>query len=56
MLFQFLVEEHGVNQRQQCKMLSAPRRTFQYPATPKNEMPVIQALKELVAKYLVISF
>jgi putative transposase len=56
MLVQFMVEEHGVSQRQACKTLSVPRSTFQYQPKPKNDMPVIQALEELVAKHPAIGF
>jgi putative transposase len=56
MLVQFMVEEHGVSQRQACKTLSVPRSTFQYQPKPKNDMPVIQALEELVSKHPAIGF
>lgn len=56
MLVQFMVEEHGVSQRQACKTLSVPRNTFHYQPKPKNDMPVIQALEELVEKHPAIGF
>lgn len=56
MLVQFMIEDHGVSQRQACKTLSVPRSTFHYRPKPKNDMPVIQALEELVAKHPAIGF
>lgn len=56
MLVQFMVEEHGVSQRQACKTLSVPRSTFQYQPKPKNDMPMIQVQEELEAKHPAIGF
>lgn len=51
-----MVEEHGVSQRQACKALRMPRSSYQYKPKPKNDMPVIQALEEMVAKHNSIGF
>lgn len=56
MLVQFLVEEHEVSQRQACKTLSVSRSTSYFQPKSKNDMPVIQALEELVAKHPAIGF
>ena len=51
-----MIQEHGVSQRQACKALSMPRSSYQYKPKPKNDMPVIQALEELLAKHNSIGF
>lgn len=56
MLVQFMIEEHGVSQRQACKALRVPRSTYQYKPTPKNDSPLIQELETLVAKHPAIGF
>jgi putative transposase len=56
MLVQFMVEEHGVSQRQACKTLSVPRSTAQYHPKARNDSPVINALQELVEKHPAIGF
>jgi putative transposase len=56
MLVQFMVEEHGVSQRQACRALSMPRSTVQYSPKSKNDTDVIRALHELVEKHPAIGF
>lgn len=56
MLVQFMVEEHGVSQRQACSTLSVPRSSLQYNPTFKNDSPVINALQALVEKHPAIGF
>lgn len=56
MLVQYMVEEHGVSQRQACKALSVPRSSYQYSPKPKNDTPVITELQELVGKHPSIGF
>lgn len=56
MLVQFMVEEHGVSQRQACSTLSVPRSSLQYNPMFKNDTPVINALQALVEKYPAIGF
>jgi putative transposase len=56
MLVQFMVEEHGVSQRQACKALSVPRSSYQYIPKAKNDTPVINELQELVVKHPAIGF
>ena len=56
MLVQFMVEEHGVSQRQACKSLSVPRSSFGYKCKSTNDSPVISELQRLVEKYPAIGF
>ncbi len=56
MLVQFMVEEHGVSQRQACSTLGVPRSSAQYSPKFKNDTPVINALQELVGKHPAIGF
>src|SRR5688572_10102132 len=56
MLVQFMVEEHGVSQRQACKAFGVPRSSFQHIPKPKNDSPVIQELQSLVEKHPAIGF
>jgi putative transposase len=51
-----MIEEHGVSQRQACKALQVPRSTQQYIPKPKNDMEVINALKEVVERHPSIGF
>lgn len=51
-----MVEEHGVSQRQASKALSVPRSTYCYSPKPKNDMPIITQLQELVSKHPAIGF
>jgi putative transposase len=56
MLVQFMVEEHGVSQRQACKTLCVPRSSTQYHPKAKNDTPVINALQSLVERHPAIGF
>ena len=56
MLVQFMVEEHGVSQRQACNALSVPRSSYQYKPKEKNDMPLIGELESLVTKHPAIGF
>jgi putative transposase len=56
MLVQFMVQEHGVSQRQACHTLSVPRSTYRYQPAPKNDSPVIEQLETLVVKHAAIGF
>jgi putative transposase len=56
MMVQFMIEEHGVSQRQACRTLSMPRSSIQYSPTAKNDTPVINALQGLVEKHPAIGF
>jgi len=56
MLVQFMVEEHGVSERQACVALSVPRSSYQYESQSKNDIPVIQELEELVTRHPAIGF
>lgn len=56
MLVHFMVEEHGVSQRQACAALSVPRSSYQYEPQSKNDSPVIQELEELVMRHPAIGF
>ena len=56
MLVQFMIEEHGVSKRQACQTLSVPRSTYQYIPKPKNDVPVINELEQLVSKHPAIGF
>ena len=56
MLVQFMIEKHGVSQRQACKTLSVPRSSIQYYPKPKNDTPVINALHSLVERHPAIGF
>ena len=51
-----MITEHGVSQRQACKVVSLPRSTQQYKRKPKQDEPVIDQLKELVDKHPSIGF
>jgi putative transposase len=56
MLVQFMVEEHGVSQRQACATLSVPRSSIRYSPKSRNDTPVINALQQLVEKHPAIGF
>jgi putative transposase len=56
MLVHFMMEEHGVSQRQACTALSVPRSSYQYEPQSKNDSPVIQELEELVTRHPAIGF
>jgi putative transposase len=56
MLVQFMIEGHGVSQRQACNALSVPRSSYQYHPKPRNDMPIIADLEALVAKHPAIGF
>ena len=56
MLVQFMVEEHGVSQRQACVTVSVPRSSIQYNPKFRNDTAVINALHELVDKHPSIGF
>jgi putative transposase len=51
-----MIEEHGVSQRQACKALCVPRSSYRYTPKPKNDIPVINQLEELVSKHPAIGF
>jgi putative transposase len=51
-----MITEHGISQRQACKVVSLPRSTQQYKRKPKQDEPVIDQLKELVDKHPAIGF
>ena len=51
-----MITEHGISQRQACKVVSLPRSTQQYKRKPKQDEPVIDQLKELVDKHPSIGF
>lgn len=55
-MIQFMIEEHGISQRQACKTLQVPRSSQQYTPKSKNDTPVISALQELVQKHPSIGF
>lgn len=56
MLAQFMIEEHGVSQRQACKALGMPRSTVQYRPKAKNDTEVIAELNKLIEKHPAIGF
>jgi putative transposase len=56
MLVQFMIQEHGVSQRQACNCLRVPRSSYQYDPKVKNDTPIIQELEALVAKHPAIGF
>lgn len=56
MLAQFMIQEHGVSERQACKALSIPRSSYQYSPQYKNDTPIIQQLEGLVAHHPAIGF
>ena len=56
MLVQFMVQEHGVSQRQACNAIGVPRSSHQYKPKPRNDIPIIQDLEALVAKHPAIGF
>lgn len=56
MLAQFMIEEHGVSQRQACKALGMPRSTVQYHPRAKNDTEVIAQLEKLIEKHPAIGF
>lgn len=56
MLVQFMVQEHGVSQRQACNALGVPRSSYQYKPKPRNDIPIIENLEALVAKHPAIGF
>ncbi len=51
-----MITEHGISQRQACKVVSLPRSNVQYKRKPKRDEPVIDQLKELVDKHPSIGF
>lgn len=51
-----MITEHGISQRQACKVVSLPRSTQQYKRKPKQDEPVIDQLKALVDKHPSIGF
>jgi putative transposase len=56
MLVQFMIEEHGVSERQACNALSVPRSSYQYTPKPRNDTCVINELQRLVEKHPAIGF
>lgn len=56
MLVQFMIEEHGVSERQACNALSVPRSSYRYIPKPRNDTPVINELQRLVEKHPAIGF
>lgn len=56
MLVQFMVQEHGVSQRQACNAVGVPRSSYQYKPKPRNDIPIIEDLEALVAKHPAIGF
>lgn len=56
MLVQFMIEEHGVSERQACNALSVPRSSYRYKPKVKNDTPVINELHRLVEKHPAIGF
>lgn len=56
MLVHYMIEEHGVSQRQACKTLSVPRSTYNYQPQEKQDTPVISELENLVEKHPTIGF
>lgn len=56
MLVQYMIEEHGVSQRQACKTLGVSRSSFQHNPKPKNDSPVINELHKLVERHPAIGF
>lgn len=56
MLVQFMVEGHGVSQRQACTTLCVPRSSIQYTPKVRNDTPVINALQQLIEKHPAIGF
>lgn len=55
-LAEHMITEHGISQRQACKVVSLPRSNVQYKRKPKRDEPVIDQLKELVDKHPSIGF
>lgn len=51
-----MITEHGISQRQACKVVSLPRSKVQYKPKPKQDEPIIDQLKELVDKHPSIGF
>jgi putative transposase len=51
-----MITEHGISQRQACKVVSLPRSNVQYKRKAKTDEPVIDQLKELVDKHPSIGF
>ena len=51
-----MITEHGISQRQACKVVSLPRSNVQYKRKPKRDEPVIDQLKDLVDKHPSIGF
>jgi putative transposase len=51
-----MITEHGISQRQACKVVSLPRSNVQYKRKSKLDEPVIDQLKELVDKHPSIGF
>lgn len=56
MLAQHMIEEHGLSQRQACDALCVPRSSYRYTPKPKNDIPVISQLEELVSRHPAIGF
>lgn len=56
MLVHFMVEEHGVSERQACKALCMPRSSYQYEPKAKNDIAVIKELQEMVSRHPAIGF
>jgi putative transposase len=56
MLIHYMIEEHGVSQRQACQALCVPRSSYQYKPNPRNDMPVINELQTLVSKHPAVGF
>lgn len=51
-----MMEQHGISQRQACKIVSLPRSTNRYCHKPKADGAVIEQLQQLVEKHPAIGF
>jgi putative transposase len=51
-----MVQEHGVSQRQACKVVSLPRSTQRYKPKPNADAEVIDQLQQLIEKHPAIGF
>lgn len=55
-LAEYMIEQHGVSQRQAYKAVSLPRGSGRYQRKPKADEAVIDALNSMVSKYASIGF
>ena len=55
-MVQYMVDTHGLSQRQACKAVNLPRTTHQYKAKTRDDAPIIEELNKLVDKHPAIGF